>query len=132
MAKAREVAGGWISEREAWSDVHRLAQRIIDDVGVVSRPEVIKDMARRIRRNAELALIQLDAGLHRNPALVVYGNPPRGGECMSRRVYAVEYKHAADGEDYRHDCSAGVSMYGLSDGGILLQRPDRKPLSKEF
>jgi len=86
----------------------------------------------RARGIVELLRGQVARGLHTNPPLVIYANPPRGGELMSRRVYAVEYKHADDGEDYRHDCSRGVAMFAVPGGGILLQRPDRKPLSKDF
>lgn len=92
----------------------------------------IEFRAYRIREIARALRGQVTRGLHTNPALVVYGNPPRGGELMSRRVYAVEYQHAADKQDYRHDCARGVSLYALGDGTLLLQRPDRKSLSRAF
>lgn len=116
-----------VSEREAWRIVQRDARALAQSTNMPAR-------ARRLEKLAATMLAQLDRGVHANPPIVTYFNPPRGGELMSRRVYAVEYKHAGDGQDYRHDFKGGVEMYAArgGPGSILLWRPDGKPLSREF
>jgi hypothetical protein len=114
-----------VSERDAWEAAKRLAADL--RTGRLGSGQV----ASRLDNLARKMIAQLGSGIHTNPPLIIYGNPPKDGELMSRRVYAVEYRHAGDGEDYRHDCAAGVSMYALGNA-IVLQRPDRKPLSREF
>jgi len=124
------------SERAAWSEVRDLVKRILqltrDAAPHSSSVTKAREAAFELSNLAGSMLDQLGRGIHANPPIVIYGNPPKGGELMSRGKYGVEYKHADDGEDYRHDCSAGVSMYAVPGGGILLQRPDRRPLSREF
>jgi hypothetical protein len=120
------------SERVAWQQVREGVKRILQlTVKEADRFAAVRDVAWQLDSLAADMLDQVRRGVHANPPLVIYGNPPKGGELMSRRVYAVEYKHAGDGEDYRHDCGAGVNMYAVGKG-ILLQRPDGKPLSREF
>lgn len=73
----------------------------------------------------------------RNPPLTILGNPPlpsglRIVRQLSRRVYAVEYKHIQDGDDYRHDFGSGVCMELLSDGSIRIYSMTGKRLWKNF
>jgi len=58
------------------------------------------------------------------PPLIVWANPKKGAKRirserkMSGRVYEVGYRHAADGDDYKHDFGPGVEMWaGKADGG---------------
>ena len=54
---------------------------------------------------------------------------PKGGKLMSRRVLAVEYHHAESEQrlPYRHDfTTAGVEMWALPDGAILIRHPERR------
>lgn len=57
--------------------------------------------------------------------------PVQDAELMSERVYALEYQHEEDGENYRHDFGPGVEMWALDDGTVLLRHP-RKLLWGEF
>lgn len=57
----------------------------------------------------------------RNPSLVTYANPPKGGKVMSDRVYQVKYEHMENGQDYYHDFDDGVEMIALPDKNILLK-----------
>ena len=41
---------------------------------------------------------------------------------MGTKVYAIEYRHAEDGQDYRHDFGTAVRMVALDNGDILLRR----------
>lgn len=95
------------------------------------------------------------SGFHRNPPLVVFGNPRgerslqgvRGG-LMSTDVMAILYRHAQDGEFYCHgfgnadiDLSGsplhgvtidglkektGVRMYGTPNGSITIAHPSKR------
>lgn len=58
--------------------------------------------------------------MKRNPGLAIYGNPP--GEVMGTFVYAIEYRHAEDDADYRHDFTGPVEMIAMNNGDILLRR----------
>lgn len=78
------------------------------------------------------ALNDARKGLHKNPAIVVYGNPPAGLERLSKRVYGIEYQHAADGQDYRHDFGSRVQMYETPSGAVLLAHLDGRRLVEEF
>lgn len=57
--------------------------------------------------------------MKRNPGLAIYSNP---GGVMGTKVYAIEYRHAEDGKDYRHDFDTAVRMIALENGDILLKR----------
>lgn len=127
------------SETAAWHVVAVKVGQIFDLLPSTRRPTLSARNAEAIAvRLTELSQIardmqaQLARGVHANPPLIIYGNPPKGAELMSRRVYAIEYQHAGDRQDYRHDCARGVSMFAQGDGTIILQRPDRRPLSQEF
>lgn len=68
-----------------------------------------------------------------NPNLAVFANPAKG-ELMGTRVYAVEYQHAEDGDNYRHDFDGDdVSMVALPNGDIRLKRSKAHgPVWEEF
>lgn len=67
-----------------------------------------------------------------NPPLAVFANPSKGGELLSDRAFALEYRHAADGKAYRHDFKTGVRIECMPDGSVRLYRMDRKPIFGEF
>lgn len=67
-----------------------------------------------------------------NPPLAVFANPPHGGRLLSDRAYGLEYRHAGDGKDYRHDFATGVRIECMGDGSVRLYRMDRKPVWEEF
>lgn len=73
----------------------------------------------------------------RNPPLTILGNPalPRGlrvSRQLSRRVFAIQYKHVQDGKDYQHDFASGVCMELLNDGSIRVYSMTGKRLWKVF
>jgi len=139
---ARTARAGEYSEGEGLSRIIGLAEQVRSTVRAYTAIKGVQTDAMshaaallsELMGTARSLLGQVAKGVHTNPGLVVYGlaNPPKGGALMSKRVYAVEYKHADDGGDYRHDCQAGVSMWALGDGAILLRRPDGKSLSRDF
>lgn len=59
-------------------------------------------------------------------------NPRRA--LLGRRLYALEYQHAEDGERYRHDFGRGVEMFAQSDGTVLLRHREhpRKRVWADF
>jgi len=81
------------------------------------------------------------------PPLTIFMNPGRGrsrrskngeraararGTLVSQRAREIWYTHIDDGQLYRHDFAAGVSIEFLPDGSARLFRPDGKPLWKDF
>jgi hypothetical protein len=59
-------------------------------------------------------------------------NPPRGA-VLSQRAEAITYKHAEDGDWYRHRFSPGVVVKVSPDRkSVKLYRPDGKPLADQF
>lgn len=50
---------------------------------------------------------------------------------MSGRVYAIEYKHTADGKNYRHDFGSGIDMVARRDGKIVISG-DGKRVWEDF
>lgn len=110
--------GGRLSETRALERIRRdlvLAQQEIRDRHHAAAGERV-DQALTLL--GEL-LDQVEAGIHTNPALVIYGNPP--GRHIGREVYGVEYRHAKDGKDYRHDFEGGAELWGLEDGSLLIR-----------
>ena len=110
---------------------------ILDAVYLALRhPARAKEALLTIDGIAGPMLQQVEAGVHRNPPLVVMGfNPPKGKKLgvLSHRVYALEYRHIGDGQDYRHDFAAGVDLVVTSGGDVIhLYRPDGKPLARDF
>lgn len=68
-----------------------------------------------------------------NPLMAIVGNPPRGRTSdWSNRVYAIQYRHASDGEDYDHDFAPGVCLRANTDGSVTLYRRDGRPVWQEF
>ena len=67
-----------------------------------------------------------------NPPLAIFANPP--GEVQGQQVYAVEYQHAEDGKNYRHDFVDRVELVALPNGDALLRRANRAdgPLWEDF
>lgn len=104
-------------------------------VDLIENGQTAKGLAvlRRLRK-------QVGFGAHKNPPLVVFGNPPmgvkpgpgffRGGSVvgqMSREVHAVLYRHLEDGKPYRHDFEHPTSMYAIERAGqrdVLITSPD--------
>lgn len=140
--RTQSEAGAWRSVLANTAELLRSLQEGLigaTAADVVTFKRHLRVEVRHIEGVARQMLQQVERGIHANPAVVVYGNPrgwkrvkgPTGR--MSRRVYAIEYKHTKDGADYRHDFSPGVDMYFAGgDGSILLSRPDGRPLSAEF
>lgn len=58
-------------------------------------------------------------------------NPPNNLH-MSDRVYAIQYRHVEDGQDYEHRFGPGVRMDAEPSGGIRLTHTKGRPLSEEF
>lgn len=51
---------------------------------------------------------------------------------MSRRVEAIQYRHAEDGRPYQHDFKGGVELVPLKDGSVKLTRPDGRRVWDRF
>lgn len=90
---------------------------------------------------------QASAGVHKNPALIVFGNPKRQGAVISHNVQGVLYLRDDDGIPYVHGFGdapitlrssksgsvtigkmkneTGVEAVLLTDGSILLRGPLR-------
>lgn len=128
---------------------------------VVTEPDAGNDV-RQVTRTGLLALHDLETelraltdqvqrGVHTNPPLVVFGNPPirvsrrdRGGGDfrwvgrMSRNVHEIRYQHAEDGAPYKHTFEPNdVEMYAVERGisrvpNILLTSASGKPLWEDF
>lgn len=113
-----------ISERAALAAVLTLLNHL--------RRRGVNAAGEEVIREIESILRELQAQVmrdkHVNPPLAVYAlNPP-----MSHRVYAIEYKHAEDGKDYRHDFQTGVLMAPQSDGSLVIRHKANKPLVEDF
>jgi hypothetical protein len=146
---ARTARQGEYSEGESLSRIIGLAEQVRTTVRAYTAIKGVQAdaMSHAATLLAELMgvarslLGQVAKGVHTNPPLVVYGlNPPRRNfeakraarGIMSHRVLGLEYKHARDREDYRHDFSRGVQMYALDTGDILLTHEKGVNLWKEF
>lgn len=69
----------------------------------------------------------------RNPPLVAFANPSRRPVAqLSRRVYAIQYRHTEDGKDYTHDFKGGVCMELLADGSIRIYSMSGRKLFGDF
>ena len=101
------------SERSMWRGVQSAARTIQKLLDKPSRnAHVIRYEASAIERWASEMLAQLDRGIHRNPPLVLFTNPPRTvGRpqrvqvmgCLSHDIHSVAYTHCEDGQSYKHD-----------------------------
>lgn len=125
------------SESKAWLTVVKLAKSIARSENATQRSLLATD----IERIADRMLDQLQNGMHENPGLVVWGNPPekfagRIDALQTRRLYEVRYKHAEDGKDYRHEFKAAAQLFTvkLDDGmrALLVVSKDGKPLWDDF
>lgn len=103
-----------------------------------------------IEHEARTLMIQVQRGVHSNPPLVIYGNPPfrvrrpypfhraRGVEpvaVISADVHQVKYEHADDNRDYVHDFEGGVEMAAALRGSqavLLFAHRDGLPLWEDF
>lgn len=88
---------------------------------------------------------------HRNPALVLFGNPRLGRDTLiGKHVQAIIYVHAVDGDRYVHGfgdadidlrsyatgdvrvggmhAKTGVEMYGTEDGNVFVRGRDGQRL----
>lgn len=70
--------------------------------------------------------------MRKNPSLVTFANPRKAVALLSKRAYAIQYRHAEDGNDYSHKFKAGVCIELLSDGSVRLYRNDGKSLWGDF
>lgn len=103
----------------------------------------IIELAEELRANAA-------AGIHRNPPLVVYGNPPLRGVRRTRMsgerigvdlmgqlsvdVHEVWYTHIKDGKDYHHPFDEGsAALWAAMHGAArVLYIEGPKPLWGDF
>jgi hypothetical protein len=129
------------SESKAWLDVLGMGRQLQG-----SRVLTVQAVGNDLVRLANRMRAQLVEGVHENPPLVVYGNPPigfRGAKQVSGRfagkmssnVYEVRYRHFEDDKDYRHPFEPGTDMWAIVDRGerqILLTRDDGAPLWEDF
>jgi hypothetical protein len=70
----RPRGAGAHSEREAWEMVRFIAIRLLESYG--REPRRVMEAAEALREEADMMLAQLARGVHENPSLVVFGNPP--------------------------------------------------------
>lgn len=86
---------------------------------------------------------QVRQGYHRNPSLVIFGNPPgktlRGPieVCgpMSREAHAILYRHVEDNKAYRHDFENPTTLLAIERDGkreVLITSPDGEPIWQDF
>lgn len=121
------------SESKAWRQVQDIAHQL----GGSTSPET-RAAARSLHQLAREMRAQLVVGIHENPMLAIVGNPPRrrarsmDGDVWSRRVYAIQYKHARDGKNYEHEFQPGVCLHGNADGTVTIYRNDGRPVWEEF
>lgn len=59
---------------------------------------------------------------------------PVGAKLIGDNVFALAYRHAGDGKNYKHDFEnfADTKMYGLPDGSVLLVSRSGKKLHDTF
>lgn len=107
------------SEYTAWHTVANLTRRlsamlrdVVNGEADPLRIENARDAVANLNTLAYDMLAQLDRGIHRNPPLVLFTNPPRTvGRpqrvqvmgCLSHDIHSVAYTHCEDGQSYKHD-----------------------------
>jgi hypothetical protein len=107
------------SERTSWETVHAIGEHLYG--AAHNHPGAAKDYGAQLMMLADDMLLQLQEGIHENPALAVLGNPPaKVVGTLSRRLYELRYKHAADGKDYRHPFGPGATVSLLADGSVWI------------
>ena len=148
MSEFRDVRRSF---REGRSETDALRGIITYAQEAQRRPDQTAQALRSIIRIANDLIRQIEGGVHINPPLVVFGNPPLGvgrrfgpqqegrfrffGQ-MSRNVHEVRYTHAADGKDYKHVFESGsAEMFAVLRAGkhdVLLTGGDGQPLWEDF
>lgn len=87
---------------------------------------------------------QAKMGYHKNPMLVIHGNPrhredsrieARVVTVLSDNAHDIRYTHSTDGEDYEHEFGEGVRVLLVERGksrDVLLTHAEGKPLWRNF
>ena len=130
------------SERSAWDTVQYYADLIRKQaMSTPARLDVgrIADMAEQLDVLARDMLYQLRNVGHvnprENPPLLIWGNPRgKGAVVLSKRVYDIAYRHVEDGQDYKHEFSAGTWLFthDKAPDQVTLWQHDGKPLFGDF
>lgn len=145
-----------VSETRALQRLRDVLREIETQVNVVvhnqARRFALHDLINEADRLAATLESQAHRGIHTNPPLVIYGNPPmmplrrpglpKGTQSyryygqMSRNVHDVRYTHIVDGKDYKHPFGGDVEMYAIIADGkykdVLLTGGSGQPLWKDF
>lgn len=126
------------SERTEWMKVRNHARRILERVDRERQKYDpggdVQYAAAQIMAIADAMLEQVERGVHHNPPLVVFGNPPHGRgttqhnlrvglvDVMSHDIHSVAYTHVEDGKDYKHDFEHPTDLIAAeqSDGRRVL------------
>lgn len=125
---------------EALRRLRGIRDRIEHEVGLRygTVPQWLRTAASDLTDTVDaLAVLESQArrGVHRNPPLVIYGNPAVE-TLLSRDVHSLCYTHVEDGRDYRHDFEGGVRLWtavGPSGQRVLrLDHVKRLPLWEDF
>jgi len=118
----------------------RLEDGTLTEAGYLAAQEALGDIPGPLEAGADLvkwvafgfvawAAFRAFGPLRRNPPLTVFNrNPP---EVLSRRVWALSYRHEEDGEDYEHEFGPNVELETLEDGSLLVSHPSR-PIWRDF
>ena len=151
--KRNRAASPPYSERQAWKAVQEMARRIARGLKGRAGLEELEADAIIMGNLAEYMLDQVARGVHKNPLLAVFGNPPKGAVTGSDDIQAILYRHKEDGRDYVHpfgqgvkvqlkrdgstviraavNARSGVRAIGLPNGSVLLRHPT-KPIWRDF
>lgn len=151
--KRNRAASPPYSERQAWQAVKEMAARIARGLKGQTGFDELEADALIMGNLAEYMLDQLGRGVHKNPMLAVFGNPPKGAVTGSDDIQAILYRHKEDGRDYVHpfgqgvkvqlkrdgstviraaaNARSGVRAIGLPNGSVLLRHPT-KPIWRDF
>lgn len=109
-----------LSESKVLAQILASAKRILR-----ASPEnsLLTELALDIEVNAHALLSQVSEGVHRNPPLVIFGNPPRQGREFGTDVLALLYRHKKDGEFYCHGFgNADIQLEGTPFEGVTIHR----------
>lgn len=107
------------SEQVAWETIAAYAANAIRQHRQGKSPPVA--LFYNMETVAERMLDQLERGIHANPTLAIFGNPPRGKvKKQLGRVVEVRYKRDDDGKLYFHKYTSRPRLCALSDGSIWI------------
>lgn len=139
------------SELEAWQHVENIMVQLVALGKKIAnsgdtRGDSVRVFAANVMSVAGKMMNQLDEGMHvnparsfrRNPALVVWPNPPHDivlGKRFSDRVYEIRYKHRDDSLDYKHTFKAGVELWKANVGGnnaVIIIGAHGQNITEEF